>query len=490
MSASVFACLLTLAVGVTPVTPTVAVFPLVARGKVDKALLAKAQTAVEASLTDFGVTLVTGSRLHKATKGNPSAALVRCGNDLSCIAGLGRSVSATEVLLTQVVMRDAAAELSFLLIDVSKGTVARRAEASFAARDDKVVLAPAVRGLYPDAAPRQSANSASVASSSKVGAGAPALTKVDAGPVTAAPPPTVGGAPKAGALSPDLPLSVDASASREGGASWLRVGGLIVAGAGTLALGAGAYFGRDANSQREAAKAGDLSQIEVDEAYRGANESASRANLGFIVGAALVALGASAVGVDLLLAPDTPATPRGQVGVAGAGAPTFMVSGKVIDEVTRQPVGNAIAKVQGFSANIATNTDGTFASWPIPASTGLLQLVFSAPGYKPFTKTIARTAAAGADLTISLVPVGADQPGTVRGIIKSARSGDPLMARVFVPALNVSATIDKNGVFEIKLRAGQHTIVVSAPGFVTQMKQLTLHSGEVVILNIEMSNEL
>src|SRR5262245_32484973 len=78
---------------------SIAVFPLIARGKVDKTGQRNVQDAIERGLATNPVVSVIGpARLRQALRRNLVSALQTCGSDLGCIANLGKSVGVQSVM--------------------------------------------------------------------------------------------------------------------------------------------------------------------------------------------------------------------------------------------------------------------------------------------------------------------------------------------------------------------------------------------------------
>ncbi len=173
-------------------------------------------------------------------------------------------------------------------------------------------------------------------------------------------------------------------------------------------------------------------------------------------------------------------------------APTFFIDGAVFDQTSGDPVGSAVVTIGGFETSpLAVDfRNGKFHSFPIPVGEGLIKVTVSAPNYRPSEQTIARgTGDQVTQLTFKLQAFGEAASGQIKGSIKDGRSGKPLKGEVFIPALGKRLTSDKDGVFEAELKSGRYQVLISAPKYVTQKKEIEIRAGEVVILNLDMAGK-
>lgn len=169
--------------------------------------------------------------------------------------------------------------------------------------------------------------------------------------------------------------------------------------------------------------------------------------------------------------------------------PTFMVAGLVTNAQTKAPLRNASVKVSGFEGTvISTGGDGSFQTWPLPVDDGLLRITIKAPGFKTATQTIPKgPQGTTKKITVALIPsTGKDLPGKIRGRVTDAANGGPLPALLMLPTLGKQVVANSDGTFEIELDVGSYAMIISAPKYETQKKQIAIASSEVVILNIEM----
>jgi hypothetical protein len=185
--------------------------------------------------------------------------------------------------------------------------------------------------------------------------------------------------------------------------------------------------------------------------------------------------------------PEVP--PREVVREVEVSPKTFTMTGKVLDATSGQPVPHAKVRVSGSPSLLTTDeATGAFTVWPMPVGSGLVQLSAEAYGYASAQQTLPRGAADEVkEVLIGMKPVSHALIGTFKGSVKSAQTGHAVArAEVFIPALNQHIQASAEGTFEVTVKAGRYQVLVSAPGHLTQTKELTLRDGEVVILNIDL----
>ncbi|MCE9673793.1 carboxypeptidase-like regulatory domain-containing protein [Myxococcus stipitatus] len=77
-------------------------------------------------------------------------------------------------------------------------------------------------------------------------------------------------------------------------------------------------------------------------------------------------------------------------------------------------------------------------------------------------------------------------PATLTGQVRSARGGRPVAATLLIPQAKVKAKTDANGAFTFRVKGGTYRITISARGFLSQSKRVTLKDGEQAIFNVDL----
>jgi outer membrane cobalamin receptor len=76
--------------------------------------------------------------------------------------------------------------------------------------------------------------------------------------------------------------------------------------------------------------------------------------------------------------------------------------------------------------------------------------------------------------------------GTVSGIVSDATSGEPMLAVNISADRSLGTITDLNGAFSLKLEPGKHILEFYYVGYSEQRKEIVLHEGEIIQLEIHM----
>ena len=118
---------------------------------------------------------------------------------------------------------------------------------------------------------------------------------------------------------------------------------------------------------------------------------------------------------------------------------------------------------------------------------GPVSVKVSAPGFKPGEEAASIVAGKVSELTVTLVPEQKRVPATVRGQVRSARGGKPVVAQLELRELKQTIAADETGAFAVQIPAGKYTVRITAPGFVTQTKTVTVREGDQAIFNVDLA---
>ena len=73
----------------------------------------------------------------------------------------------------------------------------------------------------------------------------------------------------------------------------------------------------------------------------------------------------------------------------------------------------------------------------------------------------------------------------VRGVVRGI-DGSEIVATVRIDPGARTVTVTADGSFEAELPPGRYTVIVSAPGYSTQRREVRLSLGEVTVLNVDL----
>lgn len=254
------------------------------------------------------VRLLSVPELRKGMGRRPSAAVTRCGSRLRCIARLGKKSGADQVVMGRIVPAKgdvAGVVLQFIRVDVASKKIVGKQKFDVAEGDDVVAAvtarARAIVGLeagapstvaaaktppVPDAPPQTTPPA-----STEVASSAPVIETIEAMPE------------RSPALTP--PATGPSEITR--GSSALTYAGIVVGGAGLLALGGGGFFAASSRSKNETLRGiqdgtESRSQIDTWQLVVDSDRAAGTANLLLTIGTVAAAAGGVLIGADFLFA--------------------------------------------------------------------------------------------------------------------------------------------------------------------------------------------
>lgn len=182
--------------------------------------------------------------------------------------------------------------------------------------------------------------------------------------------------------------------------------------------------------------------------------------------------------VGLTAGTETPVTLRLQKQLPKLG--TLIVT--VIDKATKSALAGATVTVNGTAQT--TDAKGTVTF--VDLTPGAVNVEIAAAGFT--AKGEAATILPGLQATVATELVSAKKrdPATVSGSVRSARGGAAVQANLEIPEATIKAKADVKGGFVFRLAGGTYTVTISAKGFVTQTKQVTVKDGDQAIFNVDL----
>ncbi len=120
-------------------------------------------------------------------------------------------------------------------------------------------------------------------------------------------------------------------------------------------------------------------------------------------------------------------------------------------------------------------------------SPGPVSVKVSAPGFTPGEESASVVASTVSELTVTLVPEKKRVPATLRGQVRSARGGKPVVAQLEIKELKQTIAADEDGSFSVQIPGGKYTVRITAVRFVTQTKTVTVRDGDQAIFNVDLA---
>ncbi len=267
----------------------VATFPIILKGKPDRKIIERIERIlIQDAAGDERLRVVAGAQLRQRLGKKPRVAIKSCGSDLSCLAGLGERVAASEIILAQATSRRRRVVLTVVVVNILSQEIDRRLSFTFASVSDvDIQLRERFDELFGLPPVTESDDVAKLAVVEE-----PYEERYE------------GSAPLA-ALAPDPEGIADRGRGRgwPNGPEWMwsGIGGTAL---GAVAFGAAVFFGSDSRSTRDSIRRnGSMTQLEAIRINQQANRLATRSNVSLMVGSGLVMAGGGLLAAVFLLGP-------------------------------------------------------------------------------------------------------------------------------------------------------------------------------------------
>jgi hypothetical protein len=117
---------------------------------------------------------------------------------------------------------------------------------------------------------------------------------------------------------------------------------------------------------------------------------------------------------------------------------------------------------------------------------GPVELEVTAEGFRPLQEAVIVLSGEEVALELPLLPAGQLVPATLTGQVRSVREGKPLRATLAIPEARVRLRTDPRGTFQVQLKQGRYRVIFSAPGHITQTKDISVREGEQAIFNVDL----
>ncbi len=158
------------------------------------------------------------------------------------------------------------------------------------------------------------------------------------------------------------------------------------------------------------------------------------------------------------------------------------LSGVVRASATAKPVPEATVTV-GEAPPVQTGDDGSYKVERV--GPGPVKVRIDAQGFTSADEIAQVPPESAATLDVQLEALGKGSPATVRGLIRS-RSGEAVKASVVIKGLSTKVQVTPEGRFFITVPGGTYQFIISAPGYLTQLKKVVLADGDQAIVHTEL----
>ena len=140
-------------------------------------------------------------------------------------------------------------------------------------------------------------------------------------------------------------------------------------------------------------------------------------------------------------------------------------------------------KVVVGETELRTDVAGLARLEKLPAGPVLVKV--SAGGFQPVEEAVVIVGGQESELPVPLMLAKRLGYATISGTVRSTR-GAPVVATLVIPAAKVRSRTGPEGTFSLKLKPGTFRIIISAKGYLTQSKSVTVRDGEQAIFNVDL----
>jgi hypothetical protein len=157
----------------------------------------------------------------------------------------------------------------------------------------------------------------------------------------------------------------------------------------------------------------------------------------------------------------------------------------VMDKQTGQPVGKAVVTANG--RDLLVDDRGQVEVPQVPA--GPLALRIRAPGYQPAEEVASVVGGKTSTVDVLLLREAVKLPATLTGTVRSTQGGRSVPALLEIPQAKIKTRATGEGAFTVRIPGGTYHVIISAPGFLSQTKTVTVRNGEQAIFNVDLHEE-
>ncbi len=155
----------------------------------------------------------------------------------------------------------------------------------------------------------------------------------------------------------------------------------------------------------------------------------------------------------------------------------------VTEKETQTPLPGAVVVVNG-AQTVTTDAQGQATVKEVKPGPASLSVTLD--GYQPGEEAASVVAGRSSDVKVSLLPVKKRVPATITGLVRSTKGGKPISADLAIPQAKIRTKATAQGAFSFRLEGGTYTVTISAPGYVTQTKNVTVKDGDQAIFNVDL----
>jgi hypothetical protein len=154
----------------------------------------------------------------------------------------------------------------------------------------------------------------------------------------------------------------------------------------------------------------------------------------------------------------------------------------LVDKQTQKPLPGVHLKIR--NTEYTADDAGQLSLADLPP--GPVEIKAALEGYKPGQEVAQVVVGQSSPVVVALVKAEKKQPATISGLVRSTQTGGPVAATLEIPQTKLKASADAKGAFTFELQGGIYRVIISAPGYLTQTKNVTVKEGDEVIFNVDL----
>ncbi|MHB8873958.1 MAG: carboxypeptidase regulatory-like domain-containing protein [Myxococcaceae bacterium] len=154
----------------------------------------------------------------------------------------------------------------------------------------------------------------------------------------------------------------------------------------------------------------------------------------------------------------------------------------VVDKESGAPI--AQATLLARDGKYFSSEAGAVALVELPP--GPMQLSVTAKGYQPVKEVAQVAAGQRSPVVLAMLKEARRELATITGRVRSTAGGKPVAASLELPQAKAHTRADAGGAFTFRVEGGVYTVEISAPGYRSQTKSVTVKDGDQAIFNVDL----
>jgi hypothetical protein len=154
----------------------------------------------------------------------------------------------------------------------------------------------------------------------------------------------------------------------------------------------------------------------------------------------------------------------------------------VFDQQTKAPLSGVALTVGG--RELVTDATGRVSVEEL--TPGPVSVRARKEAYREMSEAVSIVPQKKTELDLALILLVKRVPANITGLVRSTRGGSPISAVLEIPEASLSTRATKSGAFTFTLPGGTYSVLISAPGYRTQTKTVTVKDGDQAIFNVDL----